>query len=101
MNNKYSHRYFIKHFLLAALSAFIVQTSFAQQSDSNGALNIRLNQIGFYPNAPKTAVVLSGKDSVFYVETTNKKTVFTGTLKKSAMPDFAGSYTLIADFSAF
>jgi endoglucanase len=101
MSNKYSLHYFIKHFLPAVLAVLTLQTSFAQENGTNGALNIRLNQIGFYPNAPKTAIILSTKDSVFYIETINKKTVFTGTLKKSVKPDFAGNNTFIADFTAY
>ena len=66
-----------------------------------GETKIRLDQVGFYPDALKIAVILSAGDSVFYVQTTEKKTMFTGRLKKSLKPDFAGDYTLIADLTAF
>ncbi|BAU54402.1 glycoside hydrolase family 9 protein [Mucilaginibacter gotjawali] len=85
--------------LLAILSFF--QRSSAQQVAQNGASSIRLNQIGFYPDAPKIAIVLGGRDSVFYIQTPEKKTVFSGELKQSVKPDFAGNKTLIADFSSY
>jgi endoglucanase len=62
---------------------------------------IRLNQVGFYPDAPKAAVVLAGHGGKFSLKTPAGKTVFNGILKKSLRKDFAGSYTWIADFSAF
>jgi endoglucanase len=86
--------------LLAISLAFNVQRSSAQQSGDKGEQHIRLNQIGFYPDAPKIAIILTGKDSLFYIQTINKKTVFAGTLKKSVKPDFGGNNTLIADFTS-
>ncbi len=95
MNNKYPRCFIISRLLIFALAIIVfVEPTLAQQ-------NIRLNQIGFYPDAPKTAIVLIGGDSVFYIQTTNKKTVFTGTLRKSVKPDFAGKTTEIADFTTF
>ncbi|MDR3693675.1 glycoside hydrolase family 9 protein [Mucilaginibacter sp.] len=76
-------------------------TSTAQQIAENGAPGIRLNQIGYYPGAPKIAVIVAGHGTVFYVQTPEKKTVFTGALKWSVKPDFAGNKTLIADFSSY
>jgi len=95
MNNKY-FRNSIRAILLvvAALCASI--TANGQQG---GETKIRLNQVGFYPGASKIAIVLSADDSIFYVENGEKKRVFTGTLKKSGLRDFAGDYTRIADFS--
>jgi endoglucanase len=63
--------------------------------------SIRLNQIGFYPNANKIAVVTNGKPGKFYIQSASKRNVFTGDLKKSALPALSGNYTWIADFSAF
>src|ERR1700749_763198 len=87
--------------LFVCFQLFKINVSFAQQSPENGNENIRLNQIGFYPLAPKNAIVLKTKETVFYVETINKKKVFTGGLKESGKPDFAGNKTSIADFTAF
>src|SRR5438309_243385 len=91
-----------KRFLLnfpVIIFLFSGNLSLAQAPD--GELNIRLNQIGFYPEGPKKAVILSGNADKFYVKTLSKKTVFTGVPKRAVEPDFAGHQTLIADFSAF
>ncbi len=99
MSNKYSRSFIINQVLIFALTIVVfVNKSVAQQT---GETNIRLNQIGFYPDAPKTAIILTGNDSIFYIKTTQKKTVFTGALKKSVKPDFAGKTTEIADFTVF
>ena len=78
-----------------------MQQGFAQQQPNRGTNLIRLNQIGFYPGGPKTAIVLTDKQTNFYLQTADKQTVFTGKLKKSTDPDFAGKHTYIADFSAY
>jgi endoglucanase len=44
---------------------------------------------------------LADKEAKFSLQTVGKKTVFSGTLKKSAQPNFAGNYTWIADFSTY
>jgi endoglucanase len=77
-----------------------IKSSATELIDS-GEFKIRLNQIGFYPGAPKVAIVLGDKGGSFFLQTANKQTVFTGKLKRSAQPDFAGNYTWIADFSAY
>jgi len=85
----------------AIISLLSLQMAFAQQAPSAGESNIRLNQVGFYPDASKIAIILTGKGDVFYIQTLNKKTVFTGTLKKSLKPAFNGNNTSIANFTAF
>jgi endoglucanase len=94
--NKYG-----KYILLIMLPMAMIHHTFAQQIPVNGEKNTRLNQIGFYPDAPKMAVILTDNGGSFYIQAADKKTVFTGTLKKSVKPGFSGSYTGIADFSAF
>ena len=95
MGSKYPYRFIIPQVLIFTLTIIVfVQPTFAQQ-------NIRLNQIGFYPGAPKTAVVLASEGTGFYIQSINKKTVFTGTLTKSVKPDFAGGTTEIADFTRY
>jgi endoglucanase len=74
---------------------------YAQLKADSGKFKIRLNQIGFYPDAPKLAIVLANRKGSFSLQTTNKKTVFKGILKRSLQADFAGKYTWIADFSAY
>ena len=85
-------------FAINATLLLISAGSFAQRDSSQW--KIRLNQIGFYPEAPKIAIILAGKGSSFSLQTLGKHTLFTGKLKRSVQPDPAGHYTWVADFSA-
>ncbi|GAB3504448.1 glycoside hydrolase family 9 protein [Spirosoma knui] len=63
---------------------------------------IRLNQLGYYPNAPKIAVVVGDASGKFELVTADlKKTVFTGTLGAARQNAISGKTTHTADFSAF
>ncbi len=70
---------------------------YAKAQNQNG---IALNQIGFFPNAPKVAIVSGETTGRFSVQTTAGKVVFTGKLKPSDHTDFSGIKTASADFSA-
>ncbi|MEP6908724.1 MAG: glycoside hydrolase family 9 protein [Pseudoxanthomonas sp.] len=63
---------------------------------------IKLNQLGFYPNAPKTAVVTGTvSSSSFYITSTNlRDTVFTGTLSEEKQSAYSSTKTRIANFSS-
>lgn len=62
--------------------------------------NIRLNQIGFYPNANKEAVVLGDKKKLFYVLSESKRdTIFKGKLSPQRINSISQKTTQIADFS--
>jgi len=78
--------------LLVLIPAF----SFSQVTD-----RIKLNQEGFYPNAPKVAVVTGEvADGPFYITSTNlRDTVFTGTLSAQKQSANSSTVTRIADFS--
>ncbi|WCT10528.1 glycoside hydrolase family 9 protein [Mucilaginibacter jinjuensis] len=78
---------------LASLLAF-------NQANAQNADSIRLNQIGFYPNAPKKAIILNTDRGAFYIETGAGKKVFTGSVSRSVSKAFNGKYTGIANFSA-
>ncbi|GGF06403.1 glycoside hydrolase family 9 protein [Hymenobacter cavernae] len=61
---------------------------------------IRLNQVGFYPLAPKVAVVVGTVVGKFFITTPDRKTtVFTGQLGPQRNDALAGQQTRIADFS--
>lgn len=63
---------------------------------------IRLNQIGFYPNAPKIAVVYaSGQDEFMLMDEKRSKTLWKGKLSAPVKSPFSDKHTRIADFSAF
>ncbi len=92
-------KYFLnvpRAFFLAFAALCFCGASYGQQG---GESKIRLDQVGFYPYAPKIAIIISGDDSIFYVRNSKKAIVFKGRLTKSVKPGFAGDYTRIADFS--
>ncbi len=80
----------------AALLVLIPAFSFSQVTG-----RIKLNQEGFYPNAPKVAVVTGEvADGQFYVTSTNlRDTVFAGTLSPQKQSAYSSTLTRIADFS--
>lgn len=69
----------------------------------NVTARIRLNQLGFYPAAPKTAIVTGDVSSAnFYITSTNlRDTVFTGTLSEEKHSAYSTIKTRAADFSSF
>jgi endoglucanase len=89
------------YILLTAIITIIAQTAFSQQVIVNDGAKIRLNQIGFYPEASKTGIILNIKSNAFYIQTLDKKNVFTGKLKKSIKPGLNGEFTDAADFTPF
>ena len=82
------------------LFAFIFSFSSFSQKETT---NVRLNQSGFYPNAPKLAVVAGRVSSVnFYITSVNlRDTFFTGTLSEERQSAYSSTKTRIADFSSF
>ena len=64
---------------------------------------IKLNQSGFYPNAPKVAVVTGEvSSSDFYITSTNlRDTVFKGALSEEKQSAYSSTKTRIAIFSQF
>ena len=79
---------------------FILSLEVFSQKGS-GSEAIRLNQIGFYPNSPKIAVVLNSEATSFSVLSSNKKdTVLKGTLKKTGLWSYSKEETSQADFSS-
>lgn len=102
MNNKYLHNYIMCSVCaLVTIITLVVKPAFSQQVVVNNGANIRLNQIGFYPGGPKTGIVLNSKSNTFYIQTLDKKRVFTGKLKKSVKPGLSGDFTGIADFTVY
>lgn len=82
--------------LTSAFLAVNISLAFSQNP------NIRLNQVGFYPNAQKIAVWVGDKqDSFFILTSTNKDTVFRGKLSSQRVNAISQKMTQIADFSKF
>ncbi len=84
--------------LLLIFIVFCVHTILKAQPSEQ----IKLNQLGFYPNAAKIAVVTGGiSASNFYVLSVNKNdTVYRGKLSNEKQSAYSSTKTKIADFSA-
>nr|WP_295927925.1 glycoside hydrolase family 9 protein [uncultured Dyadobacter sp.] len=81
--------------LLPVLLLFILPVQAQVHSDS-----IRMNQVGFYPGAPKIAVVAAATFDAFEVnDVKSGKTVFKGKLSPARTSQHSGKHTRIADFS--
>jgi endoglucanase len=69
----------------------------------NLTTDIRLNQVGFYPDCPKVAVVKgtpTGTD--FFIQSLDLATTyFTGTLSAAAIWAFSNESVMLADFTSF
>ncbi|RZA00466.1 MAG: cellulase [Sphingobacteriaceae bacterium] len=85
---------------LLFISCILIVSSAKSQTALHASDSIRLNQLGFYPKGPKTAIVLTDRTQKFTIETPAHKTVFTGTLTPSAKPDLSGRTIYQANFSA-
>lgn len=80
------------------LGIFLFSDAFCQ---SNSPL-IRLNQIGFYPNSEKIAVLALDSAGKFMVTSPDlTQTFFTGELSAAHKSSYSPAVTRIADFSSF
>jgi len=70
---------------------------------THSAEQIRLNQLGFYPDGPKTAIIseLTPAATFQILNQNDGKLVYQGKLVTSALPALNGKHTQIADFSSF
>ncbi|MFY7890946.1 MAG: glycoside hydrolase family 9 protein [Spirosomataceae bacterium] len=86
------------NYLLFIIGLFLLtEKTYAQKLSEQ----IRLNQLGFYPTAPKVAVVVNTQASLFRIKTSDlQKTVFTGKLSTFRKSEFSDKKTQIADFTA-
>jgi endoglucanase len=83
-------------FLLVALCS---TNTYSQENPSS---DIRLNQVGFYPHAPKTVVVYTDKVTDFHLATPDqKKILFKGKLAAGIKSFYCDKIYKAADFTAF
>jgi endoglucanase len=84
-------------FLFCTFSAF-AQTN----AEMHGSENIRINQIGFYPEGPKKAIVVDSSAVEFSVLTAEDgKEVFSGKLGEAKKWSHSNEVVMQADFSSF
>ncbi len=85
-------------YVIIFISLLMGLNSYAQEKVQDP---IRLNQIGFYPNASKVAVVITDAVDSFYISTPDlKNNVFSGALGEIRSSAFSSKKTRIADFSS-
>ncbi|WP_333819189.1 glycoside hydrolase family 9 protein [Ohtaekwangia sp.] len=85
-------------FVLIVITACNVQS---QRKEKLSPDDIRLNQIGYYPTAPKSAVIIGETPTTFLITTPDGRKVFEGQLSEIRKSKFSDKKTRIADFSAF
>lgn len=88
-----------KRFKFSAFIFFLFNSNlvFAQVTTTE----IRLNQVGFYPQSPKTGIVLGEKNTDFLIKNAEtNKVVFKGKLSAPRTNQYSGKISRIADFSS-
>ncbi|MEZ4775560.1 MAG: glycoside hydrolase family 9 protein [Bacteroidia bacterium] len=72
------------------------------QTESPYSSDIRLNQVGFYPGGPKTAIIRNAPSGEFTIRRlSDHSVVFSDTMTESLRWSFSGEVVRKADFSAF
>jgi endoglucanase len=75
---------------------------FCHNSFAQKVTDVRLNQVGFYPDSPKLAVVVGEEKGPFVIkDLKNNKVVFKGELGAIRTSQHSGKKTRVADFSKF
>ncbi|MEQ1584431.1 MAG: glycoside hydrolase family 9 protein [Cyclobacteriaceae bacterium] len=82
--------------------AFLLFSFQIASAQNNQGESVRLNQIGFYPESQKIAVVINEKAAEFYITKANNETrLFAGKLSEVKNSYYSSRKTKIANFSAF
>ena len=93
------HNQSLRLLIQTGISALVMVSTAMPQS---GAPQIRLNQIGFYTQGPKMAVVVTGTATGFnLLDATTSQNVFSGTLGASATWAPSQETVRLADFGTF
>ncbi|MCW9706510.1 glycoside hydrolase family 9 protein [Fodinibius salsisoli] len=84
------------------LLVLLLSTTAGMAQKQNSEDKIRLNQVGFYPDAPKKAVVELDTATTFYVVNENTgERQFSAALGESRTSQYGGQVARSADFSMF
>jgi len=91
----------LKLFLLIVFLLSLNPVIIAQSSEEEPSGFIRINQIGYYPNAIKKAVIASPSEKLNFqvVDLKSGETVFKGTLSEKIEWELSGETVRIADFT--
>ena len=88
---------------LIALSTFVLLFAYACDSKKGAKISdqIRINQIGFYPNSVKQFTIVDTKASTFKVVDGYKNKVYAGELLDQGTWSASGEKVMLGDFSSF
>jgi endoglucanase len=82
---------------ISIVIALLITCKQADSTDKNAV--IKANQLGYYPNSVKIAIVAGSGDSTFKIKNIIGKVVFEGPLTKPVFYDKSGENLSLADFS--
>jgi len=90
--------------VIAFILLFVIGFSCNSEKKSNENTtineNIRFNQVGFYPESPKIAILTQEAKGKFFVfDSETKDTVFTGNISESQAVEMSFKQTCVLDFS--
>ncbi|WP_421871567.1 glycoside hydrolase family 9 protein [Marinoscillum sp.] len=91
----------LRSFLSFTLLTLLMWSCAFMDKSSQSDPNIRLNQVGFYPNGQKLAIIVGPQDDSFELKDKNDQTVFTSEVLPAKYWDQSGENASILDFSAF
>ncbi|RXP46609.1 cellulase [Lutibacter sp. HS1-25] len=86
---------------LYLLSIILIVSCETKNNEAVLSEAIRINQVGFYPDATKQFVVADLQANSFEVLNENDKSVFTGKLVDNGLWEASGEKVLMGDFSLF
>lgn len=95
--------FIISTFLILMINTGCSTNAHTEEGQIKLSESIRLNQIGFYPNGPKVAILVGDTEAnKFYVTTVDlSDTVYTGSFSETLKSDFSDKVSRKLDFTEF
>ncbi len=90
--------------LLLIMGVFVLWSCNSGNSEKNSrepSNDIRLNQLGYFPEAAKRALIINSESSEFSLTDTTGKVIYSGKLEERGIWDASKEDVKIADFSGF
>jgi endoglucanase len=91
----------LKPISIAVLFIIVISGCTQDTPELSSVESINLNQLGYYPTAPKFAIIKTEQPVDFYVvETASSEKILTGKLQEPRESEFSDKKNCIADFSS-
>lgn len=90
-----------KNFLLVILVGYFLSGCVSEKEEKDGSDQIRINQIGFYPESVKQFVLVETEAKTFTVVDDDGDKVYEGNLSDNGYWIMSGEKVLMGDFSSF